>query len=412
MRVTTDPAVQLPAAEPPPAGEGQPGLPGVPDFGALVAALLGRAAAPADPAPMSTPPQDQPEDQPEDPPEQTAPDAPAVTSDLTSPLPYAVPVVALPVAPVPVAAPRAAPATDGTLAVERPAVAPAPPQWAPPQWATPHPLSPAAGAVGTDLAPAPADPVAPARTQEAPMTEPLAPTPAPTPDRAPESAPESGPESAWESAPDGAPPAFAVDRATAVPWTASDARAGRPTEGPRTEAGHQLAPVLARILTTAATGAPTTHRVTLRLHPEELGEVRVALTVRDGEVQVTLSAGETARDLLRRDSGLLHHLLGQGGAERVEVAFRALPGSERREPSPGVSDQGGPAGDPTGDRGDPGSGGSTGRDPRDARPAFTGEGRHPWHGRGAATVPRGGTATHSAPPLGSVRPHAALDITV
>jgi flagellar hook-length control protein FliK len=190
-----------------------------------------------------------------------------------------------------------------------------------------------------------------------------------------------------------------------VSWTASEPTVGRPAEGPRTEAGRQLAPVLARILTTAENGAPTTHRVTLRLHPEELGEVRVALTVRDGQVQVTLSAGETARDLLRRDSGLLHHLLGQRGAERVEVAFRALPGSERREPGPGVIDQGAPAGDP-------GSGGSTGRDPRDARPAFTGEGRHPWHGRGAAPAPRGGTAAHTAPPLGSVRPHAGLDITV
>ncbi|HTW13770.1 MAG TPA: flagellar hook-length control protein FliK [Nocardioides sp.] len=66
---------------------------------------------------------------------------------------------------------------------------------------------------------------------------------------------------------------------------------------------------------------PGTHRVTLRLDPGTLGEVRVTLTVRDGEVQVRLAAQHDAREVLALAAPDLRRLLEQPGIEaRVSVA--------------------------------------------------------------------------------------------
>jgi flagellar hook-length control protein FliK len=387
MKVTADLMLLLPGAGgSTPADEGLAGASGTPDFGVLVAALLGQASAAGEEVPT-----DDDAVLSEDVPDEPTADLGVA---LGPPGAYAVPTtLVLPAPPAPLTGTPAGTASPIAPApAERPAVPSAlPPPTGPTQPTEPvapteparaEPPLPVATRAGTPSAPAPTDPPAPGLPQvDARTTQ---------------------------------PQTERVDQPTQVTWAATGSGGGQPAEGPRTEVGRQLAPVLARIMTVAESGAPTTHRVTLRLHPEVLGEVRVALTVRGGELHVTLSAGESARDLLRRDSGLLHHLLGQGGAERVEVTFRALPGSERRDPFPAVTDQGFSATDP-------GSGGTTGRDPRDNRPdLMDGGGRHPWREPGGgAPVDRpgatGATPTRPTAPVDRIRSDTGatgLDITV
>ena len=67
-----------------------------------------------------------------------------------------------------------------------------------------------------------------------------------------------------------------------------------------------------------------THRLTLRLHPADLGEVKVVLTVRNGNVDVTLSAGAQAREALRDGSPHLRSLLELTGAGAGHVTLRDL----------------------------------------------------------------------------------------
>jgi hypothetical protein len=73
------------------------------------------------------------------------------------------------------------------------------------------------------------------------------------------------------------------------------------------------------------------HSITLRLHPADLGEVHVTVTVRDGAVQVTLAAGREAQEALRAGSGELRSLLDLAGASGGQVVVRDLPSG----PAPG-----------------------------------------------------------------------------
>ncbi len=66
------------------------------------------------------------------------------------------------------------------------------------------------------------------------------------------------------------------------------------------------------------------HRLTLRLHPADLGEVKVVMTVRDGVVDVTLSAGAAAREALRDGSPQLRSLLELAGATTGQLVVREL----------------------------------------------------------------------------------------
>lgn len=68
-----------------------------------------------------------------------------------------------------------------------------------------------------------------------------------------------------------------------------------------------------------------THRITLRLQPEQLGDVRVVMTVRDGTVHVRLAAGERdTRTALADGSAELHRLLESAGATDAKVVVREL----------------------------------------------------------------------------------------
>jgi hypothetical protein len=94
-------------------------------------------------------------------------------------------------------------------------------------------------------------------------------------------------------------------------------------------------------VTRLVTAGDGTHRVTLQLNPEALGEVRVVLTVRGGEVHVRLAAGTEAQRALVEGAPELHRLLELAGASDTKVVVRDLgPASGTAAPS-GPVGQGG-----------------------------------------------------------------------
>ena len=66
-------------------------------------------------------------------------------------------------------------------------------------------------------------------------------------------------------------------------------------------------------------------RVTLRLQPEFLGEVRVVMTSHKGELQISLSAGTAARNALTEGTPELRRLLESVGATDARIVIRDLP---------------------------------------------------------------------------------------
>jgi flagellar hook-length control protein FliK len=93
----------------------------------------------------------------------------------------------------------------------------------------------------------------------------------------------------------------------------------------RTEtSGHvagQVFPEVARMVTRG----DGMQRLTLRLSPEALGDVRIVVTVRDGAVDVSLAAGPDAQEALRTGSPELRRLLESLGASSTQVSVRDLP---------------------------------------------------------------------------------------
>lgn len=67
------------------------------------------------------------------------------------------------------------------------------------------------------------------------------------------------------------------------------------------------------------------HRITLTLNPEQLGEVRVVMTMRDGAVHVRMAAGHEARAALLEGSPELSRLLETAGATETRIVVRELP---------------------------------------------------------------------------------------
>ncbi len=111
-------------------------------------------------------------------------------------------------------------------------------------------------------------------------------------------------------------------------------------------------------------------RVTLRLQPEFLGEVRVVMTSHKGELQISLSAGTAARHALTEGTPELRRLLESVGATDARIVIRDLPAGTM--PSGSVRDAARPVAAavrtdvPTDLTGGPGSG--TGRPGGDQAP--------------------------------------------
>ncbi|WP_028643268.1 flagellar hook-length control protein FliK [Nocardioides sp. URHA0020] len=74
-----------------------------------------------------------------------------------------------------------------------------------------------------------------------------------------------------------------------------------------------------------ATSNAGTSRVTVKLNPESLGEVRVVLTQRRGELEVSLAAGSDARRALTDGAPELRRLLESVGRADSRILIRDLP---------------------------------------------------------------------------------------
>jgi len=83
--------------------------------------------------------------------------------------------------------------------------------------------------------------------------------------------------------------------------------------------------VFHQVTSLASGGGNGTHRITMKLQPEALGDVRVVLTVRDGAVHVRLAAGQEARAALLQGSPELKQLLERVGATDTRIEIRQLP---------------------------------------------------------------------------------------
>lgn len=76
-----------------------------------------------------------------------------------------------------------------------------------------------------------------------------------------------------------------------------------------------------------------THRITMTLNPEQLGEVRVVMTVRNGAVHVQMAAGHETRGALLDGSPELSRLLESAGATDTRIIVRDLPALATTPPS-------------------------------------------------------------------------------
>jgi flagellar hook-length control protein FliK len=82
-----------------------------------------------------------------------------------------------------------------------------------------------------------------------------------------------------------------------------------------------------------------THRLTIKLQPEALGEVRVVLTVRDGDVSVRLSGSDAAQRALLQGASDLQRLLESVGAKSAQVLV-GDPGTQaQQQPGTGWAQQ-------------------------------------------------------------------------
>jgi flagellar hook-length control protein FliK len=134
--------------------------------------------------------------------------------------------------------------------------------------------------------------------------------------------------------------------------------AGGPTASPATSgSGNAVTAQVFPEIPALVTRGEGTQSITLKLHPADLGEVRVTVTVKNGLVDVTLSAGPEAQEALRTGSGELRSLLDLTGVATGQLIVRDLPtaaaptsaGSAFNIPDPGHGAGGSSGGNATGD---------------------------------------------------------------
>jgi hypothetical protein len=94
----------------------------------------------------------------------------------------------------------------------------------------------------------------------------------------------------------------------------------------------QVTPALARVVTRG----DGEHRMMLKLHPADLGEIHLTVTVRGEHVDVEIAAGAQARDLLRDGSAHLRSLLESIGRTTGQLVLRDLP-STPAQPTHGTA---------------------------------------------------------------------------
>jgi hypothetical protein len=112
---------------------------------------------------------------------------------------------------------------------------------------------------------------------------------------------------------------------------AAPATVGTPATSSVAPVAHQVFPEIVR-LTTSSEGP---QRVTIRLNPEALGEVRVVLTERRGTLEVSLSGGSEARRALLEGTPELQRLLDAVGRGDSRIVVRDTTGLAVTAPAPG-----------------------------------------------------------------------------
>ncbi|MGZ4464420.1 MAG: flagellar hook-length control protein FliK, partial [Nocardioides sp.] len=167
------------------------------------------------------------------------------------------------------------------------------------------------------------------KAEPAPVSgAPVAPGPTSGPDTpvAPVTTAQPAPTATPDPAPSGTPGVQAV-----APLTSAPAPVGiTPTPpAPASRVTHQVFPEVLRV---AGLGDGP-KRVTVRLQPESLGEVRVVLTSRRGELQVSLAATGDAHRALLEGAPELRRLLEVIGNPDARVTVRDLPGSTGTAPA-------------------------------------------------------------------------------
>jgi hypothetical protein len=80
------------------------------------------------------------------------------------------------------------------------------------------------------------------------------------------------------------------------------------------------------------------HRVTLQLNPKALGEVRVVLTMRQGDVHVRIAGGNEALQALSASSADLSRALHHLGLDEHRITLADLPGTTTTTTTRGSSD--------------------------------------------------------------------------
>ncbi len=161
---------------------------------------------------------------------------------------------------------------------------------------------------------APAAPAAPA----APGTPSALADPGAAPSTASTNASQTTSQTAATTAP-GSGAGAVAGTATVVPLAAPAGVTDAP--GPAAAVTRQVFPEVIR-MAGSGTGPK---RVTLRLQPEFLGEVRVVLSTRRGELHVTLAASGDARRALQTGTPELRRLLEAVGSPDARVLVRDLP---------------------------------------------------------------------------------------
>lgn len=124
-----------------------------------------------------------------------------------------------------------------------------------------------------------------------------------------------------------ADPSPAPAPVTSVPGAATVAPTSAAAAAPTTTADvHRVAgQVFPEVLRASANNDTGTSRVTVKLNPESLGEVRVVLTQRRGGLEVTLAAGSDAQRALSDGAPELRRLLESVGRADSRILIRDLP---------------------------------------------------------------------------------------
>lgn len=191
----------------------------------------------------------------------------------------------------------------------------------------------------TPPATAPATAITPAAAAQAPDV-------AATPSAATGSAAATGPAAASADTSATALPPLAQEAPAAAPAPAATAGVGQPVPTVVTTPAGSGAPTVQHVtgqvfpeVTSLVSRGDGTHRITLTLNPEALGEVRVVMTVRDGAVHVRLAAGHEARQALVEGSPELTRLLELAGASESRIVVRDLPAGSAST-GPGTAERG------------------------------------------------------------------------